>query len=651
MRCYLLLGLVLWLCGCGAPAPLPNSNPTPDLAMGSGQLFRWSQQTAVCSKKLLFIHGRFLTDTNPNGQTHEAVEELFSAKLNQLDWVCKEQLSKPLSEVVEVWYYTYNTHQDATKITADLARLLQQHPEFRNSEICVVGFSEGGVVTWLLDQHYRLIKGGILLGAPILSTPLANPALVDQAARRVMPSSLVNRLTPVINWLLGGSDNLTSEYPGTAKSELMMFAGRIPLPNPPNITLDLMDAVMEWVDSGKYGYGPQGSNREAAEIGAILINAADWRSGEPQDKQSDGLVPISSAISGSSHYRIWSGYDHYDLLGGIDDLVLDRATFEWVDHVLGLCPEFAEETNIPALPEIQVEIPNLLANAKFAYIQSGQVCLADENWGNPKIISAIGTSYYPRFNGTGTKLVWTQTVQSFSDLYVLDGGVARSVTSDGVSWYADFSPNGEWLTYQSAGELVIHRLTDNTRYIVMDEVNLIAPPLWINAGLTGWIYFSHRDTNDQINLYRVSPRERSILLSETELVAENCQSTFLVRGGALGGILAIQNQSDGAQRIWIVSNSLASPFTLEIKTGEELAILPSDDQTSVTLQLDRAYSIESAAIELRGIWPYVYWVDTAGDQLGIYYLDVPAYLQNDNPQFEEIFKLVAPDAYHLDLKP
>jgi len=659
VRCYILLGLVWWLCACGAPAP--SSQPNPNLpssgggsvvVSGPGQLLKWSHQTAVCDKKLLFIHGRFMTDTNPNGQSLATVERIFSSKLIQLDGVCKENLGKSLDEVVEVCFYTYNTHQPVDKIANDLAQLIQTNPAWRAAQICVVGYSEGGAVAWLLDQNYQLMQGGVLLGAPLLGSPLANRELVDKVARVVLPNCTVDVLHRVIDCLLGGSENLVFGHPGSrsAKSELMMFAGRIPVPASISFVPQIVDALTEMVDSSRYGEGPQTSNRQVAQVGAILINAADWQGVEPQDKQSDGVVPVSSAIFGSNgHFRIWNDYDHYDLLSGKDDLILDRATFAWVDHVLHLSPEFATSADVPALPEISLNLSNPLTASKFAYVKDQQICLVGQNWQNPQIVSATGASVYPRFSGDGTQLVWTQTVSGFSDIYLLAGAVGESLTCDGVSRYAEFSPDNDWLAYQSGDQLMIHNLKTGRRFVVVSGVDLVMPPLWLTVNQTlGHIYFVNRDAAGKTNLYWISPRQRNQQLSDAKLVTEGCQSIFLVRGSPVGGILALQT-CPNKLKVSVVTNTWVGSLFLDVQPGDRPGIIPHGN-TGLTLQLDQDYQLESASLELNDWQPQLYLVDK-GDKPGIYLLNLYMYLSEDDPQFETIYQLVVPDASELDINP
>jgi len=656
MRAIALICLSLVLLGCGG---LPNNNPgNHPTAYGPGQLYKLSGQSFTSSKKVLFIHGRFMSDTTSNGQSQTAVERLFASKIDQLDYVCKQQLAAPLKDNAEIWFYTYNTHQDVGKIADDLASAIKSHPNFRESEICIVGYSEGGVVTWLLDQRYQLIKGGVLLGAPILGSPLANSTLTKTAAKQIWPNLSDTILQPFINWLLGGSDNLVAGYPESAlaKSELMMFSGKIDLPSG-GAVIQLADAIIECVDSTKYGQGVQASNRQVAQCGALLINAIDWRDNSSLDKQSDGIVPVSSASCGSSNVRVWADYDHYDLLSGKDDLVLDQATFDWIDHVLRLKSEFASGGSLPTLPEITLNVPtvNLLAKTKFAYIKDGQLVLTDSNFATQTSIA--GNNVYPRFSADGLNLVWTQQSSGNYGIYLLNSGGITAVTN---GWYGSLSPDGNQLIFQRDDKLIIRDLSTGAEATVVSGVQLTSPPVWWKSPLASRIYFVHKDGSTHTNLYWVDSKNRDVAMSSANLVASNCDVIFPFHGYISG--VAAAAVSGQTSKLWLVAGLLGDDLSLEFQADAEQPefVVKGTDQT---FKLDQDCQFDAAVTD----WETgLYLTGSLNGQIGIYYLDIVPLTATamgwrdmlsakptTTPQIaiSDVLKLAVPDGVQLDIKP
>jgi len=660
MKCWFLFWVILAVqqsCGMSdiSNSSLPYGRDTVTERVNCGHLIKWSKQRISCSKKVIFIHGRFMGEGPDSvGQTQATVEQTFACMLDQLQWVCKEKFNQPLSELAEIWFYTYNTNQKIDLIATDLVSDIKSSEEFGDATICLVGHSEGGLVTWVIDQQYQVIAGGVLLGAPVLGSPLADYELLDRTARKLLTNTVTDALHQLIDYLIGGSENLVSGYPGTgsAKSKLISFAGRISLPSVPNAWPHVADMIMGILDDYKRGYGIQDSNRQSAEVGAIFINASDWRNGDPLEKQSDGIVPVYSAIYGCSHYQIWDGYDHADLLSGKDDLILSRAVFNWIDYVLDLSFKgvFMEDLEIPHLPEIEINLISPLTYTKFVYIQDGKIRLANKNWENFQTISVPGTSSYPRFDNTGSRLVWTQIINGFSDIYLLDGISAKSITCDGVSKFADFSPNGKWLTYQSSSQLVIYHLGDKKQEVVLDGVDLISSPLWITTHLQGRIYFASRDANGQANLYWISPRQRNSQLTNAKSVINNCGVPFWVQG-SLGGVLGIQDSTDvdgiSIQTIWIISNALSSRFSVEMRYGENQSISGSGD--GIQMELSEYFGFTSAVLDIEA--QQLYLVSETKRDPGIYILDIGSFVLEAEPEFEAIFHLVVESASELDINP
>ncbi|MBU1092688.1 hypothetical protein KJ836_03395 [Patescibacteria group bacterium] len=655
MRAIAIVGLSLLLLGCGG---LPNNNLTIQQVVGDqGQLYKLSGQSFTSSKKVLFIHGRYLSETDPNGHTQADVERLFASKLDQLDYVCKQQFGGSFMNSVEVWFYTYNTHQSMVDVATDLAELIQNNPSFRDSEICVIGYSEGGLVAWLLDQRYQLIKGGILLGAPILGSPLADQAKVEAAVNKKFGSGAQDAVHQVVSWLLNGSDDLVNSYPetGRAKSELMMFAGQIDLPVT-GFTRHGVDVVCEALDSYIRDLGWQTSNRQAAELAAIIVDVINENELNQQARSSDGIIPITSATFGSNNFRIWEDYDHYDLLSGKDDLILDRATFDWIDHVLHLRPEFASGDSIPTLPEINLNVSarNLLDTVKFAYIKDGQLILADSNFAQQTSIA--GDNRYPRFSPDGTSLIWTSNINSGYGIYLLDSNGISSLTN---GRYGSLSPDGDQLIFQRSDELLIRDMSTGAEDVIVSGVNITSPPVWWKSLLSNRIYFVHQNSSGTNSLYWVDSDTRDISISSANLMADDCDVIFPFNGYISG--VAAADITGGTSKLWLVTG-LFGDLSLEVQSNVDQ---PGFDTHGVerTLKLDQSCQFDTAVTD----WETgLYLTGNLDGEIGIYYLDIARLTttvmdlvaelsQNSSPaqqlSVDDVLKLVVPGGTQLDIKP
>lgn len=287
------------------------------VSLGSGRLAKWSNQTIKSNKKVIFVHGYYRDIEDPYGLTLGQMEIEFSPKLENLDSLGTELFGCKTTELVEYWFYGYNPEQDINKIADDLANLIVGNRNFNNAHVAVIGYSQGGIVSWLLDQRHDLIDGGVILAAPILSTPLAHKSIRDNAIKSVYPISN-QPIISAFNQLSGSIEHLQTVYleSGQSKSELLFMVGYIDIP-PANAwtrNVDLVDALLAECDSL---FGNISNTRQLLEIGSTLIGASEWDDCGGSDCFSDGIVPIYSAYPGvSENIQLWSDYDHIDLLSG-----------------------------------------------------------------------------------------------------------------------------------------------------------------------------------------------------------------------------------------------------------------------------------------------------------------------------------------------
>ncbi|MFH1088772.1 MAG: hypothetical protein V1719_02935 [Patescibacteria group bacterium] len=670
MRAIILVCLSLFLLGCGDSSNNNSNNQQPEC--GSGQLYKLSGQSFVSSKKILFIHGRFMADTTVNGQTQATVESLFASKLDQLNYACSQATGQQLSQCVEVWFYTYNTHQNPPKVAEDLVGLIQNHPDWRDSQICLVGHSEGGLVSWIVDQRYQLIDGAVIIGAPILGSPLADQPKVEAAVNQKWGPGAQGNIHKIVSWLLNGSDDLVNGYPetGQAKSEIMLFAGQINLPSV-GFTRYAVDAMYTALDSQLRYSQATTSNRRVAQLGGIIIDLINQDNINQQTRVSDGIIPVTSATFGSNNFRVWEDYDHYNLLGGKNDLFLDQATFDWVDHVLHLRSQFAGNADIPnlpnnsrefpsvgipELPEISLNVPTtgLLSATKFAYILNGQLILADSS--SVQQANIAGNNMYPRFSTDGSCLVWTQQIGSNYGIYLLDNNGVSPVT-DG--WYGSLSPDGSQLIFQRADKLLIRDISTDVEAVVVSGVNLTSPPVWWESLLASRIYFAHQSGGSKTSLYWVSSSARNVQLSSANLVAGDCDVIFPFHG-YISGVAAATTTSQ-ASKLWLVAGLFGQDLSLEFQSGVNQPEFVTNGAER-TFKLDQTCQFDSVVTD----WATgLYLTGSLNGQDGIYYLDIAKltsatmgwgdiFSSNSQPApqlaINDVLKLVVPGGTQLDIK-
>jgi pimeloyl-ACP methyl ester carboxylesterase len=640
---------ILWLVLALGLAGCIGSHPK-DVSPGTGRLVRWSQQKIDSPRKLIFLPG--CVDTgDPNGMDPIALEDYYDQKVKNLNGLGDELLGCPTSEQVEFWFCGYYPTQAIDKIADDVAAAITGNSHFDNSCVAVVVHSEGGDVAWLLDQRHEVLAGGVVLGAPTLSTPVAHKDKRDAAVTKVFPF-MHGKLIPLFDQIAVGTEQLAVSYPeaGQSRSQLMFFAGVIKAP-PPNIwqrNIHLLDVLASSGDGWLKGMR---DNRQFAELGAMIIANSDWRDNSQWDLASDGLVPVSSAVV-APNYRIWEGYDHWDLVSGKGDLALDRATLEWLIQVWQLKREWAE-SDLPETPdaiELSADVGDALQWTKFVYVNvNGKLELTDENWERSLVMPIAGTHEYPQFDATGQDLAFGVEDDQTRNVYILSGTVAKQLTFDGKSQFPAWSPNDRWLTYQSGDELLIHQLDADERYRVASGVDLIAPPVWTVDCLRGRIYW----VNTNAELRWVSPRERNA--NATNLVQTGCGRPFFVRG-PISGTIVISDESGGgneeltAQRITVITGMLAKHLSVEIrfKPGEWKM---DQDGFNFTLSLSQPFHFEEAVYDPG--YNHLYLVGESGSVSGIYLFDIQECIDctESGPPLEKFFYLVREGASQLTIRP
>ncbi|MBN2585033.1 hypothetical protein JXA59_00045 [Patescibacteria group bacterium] len=633
--------LVCGLVGCTGGQP---SIVSP----GTGRLVRWSEQKVDSPYKLVLLPG--CVDTaDPNGMNPREVEDYFDQLIKNLNLLGVELLNELTFDLVELWLGSYYPNQPIDKIARDVADAIANNRHFDNSCVAIVGHSEGGVVVWLIDQRHDVIAGGVLLGAPILSTPVAIKPIRDAAVTKVFPVAH-SRLIPIFDQIALGTEQLTTSYPETGQphSRLMFFAGAIkaPLATFWQRNLTLLDVLAGRGDTLLNGMR---DNRQLAELGALIIANSDWQGNERLALVSDGFVTVPSATLDGvvANYCVWQGYDHWDMISGKGELALHRAILEWLIKVWGLRKIWVE-TDLPATPDI-IELPNetngALTWVRFAYIDADdRLTLTDDNWDRSYVVPILGVHGHPQFDDVGTSLVFDVDDNGACNIYVLSDGVIRQISFDGRSRCPAWSPNERWLTYQNSGDLLIHNLTRDERCVVVTGVELLAPPVWTASRLRGRLYF----VNTANELRWTSPRQREGVA--TTLVQANCSQPFLAEG-VVGGIVVISPGSiDQSQQITVVTGLLATHLSAEIRYDPEQWGIQQDG-TEVVLTLDHHFNFVEAAYDSE--YNHLYLVGEWNDVQGIYLLDVQAFLDcaKPNPGLSEFFLLICEGASQLAIKP
>jgi len=613
---------------------------------GDGRLVRWSKQTADSHKRVIFIPGCVVTN-DPNGLNPTELEDYFSIKTGNFEQLGPEMFGVPTSSLVEYWFYGYYPNQNIEQIADAAWSIIRENSGFDNCLVAVVGHSEGAVVGLLLDRRHQCLVGGVLLGGPTLSTPVAHKDVRDKAVKKTFPV-LYPKLIPLFDQLAIGTEQLAASYPesSTPHGEFKFFAGRIDIPSTGfwKRNTNLLDALLA---ERRFMNGIQ-DNRQFAELGATIIAQSEWGDGNKRNKWSDGLVTVPSAFNGGAQYcQIMEDYDHWDLMTGKGDLTLDQLTLEWLDRVLKLTPNWVE-TDLPATPdaiELTTQVSDALTWARFAYVDADHhLTLTDDNWEKSYVLPIRGAHDHPQFNNTGDSVALDITDDGISNIYILSGVTAKQISFDGTSRCPAWSPNGQWITYQSANDLLIHQLADDERMAVVKGVDLMSPPVWTVSKLSGRVYF----LNQAKELQWVSPRQRGV--SATNLVQSNCSSSFLVKA-PIGGIVVIGPGSTAdSQRVTVVTGALASHLSVEVRYDPQRWNIEQND-TEVVLTLDQTFNFSEAAYD--PTYNHLYLVGKRGDVAGIYLLDIQAFLEcsKSDPELCDFFSLICEGASQLAIRP
>lgn len=616
------------------------------VSLGEGRLVRWSGQIVDSSKKIIFIHGYCRDIQDPYGLTLPEMESDFSPKLENLDILGTESFGHKTTEVVEYWFYGYNPRQDIGKIAADLMELIRKNRNFNDAQIALVGYSQGGVIAWLIDQRSNLICGGVILGAPILSTPLVHKGIRDAAIKSVYPVANQSIIT-AFDQLSGSIEHLQITYLESeqAKSDLLFMVGRINIPSDDAWTrnVDLVDALLaecdDWLSNTS-------NSRQLFEVGSTLIDASDWDNCNEDECFSDGVVPVNSAcVGGNGNFQIWKDYDHIDLMSGKGDFNIDRATLQHLGKVLDLFPKFVE-ADLPLLPELEIHFSNkgsVWDWIKFAYVINGSLFITDADWDRKELVYS-GKNCYPRF-GSNHCLTWTNLTNNNFNLCIWREEDVIQRNSDS-SKYASFSISDKELVYQLGGDLIIHNLASDKSHVLVHDVNLIAPPVLVQNKSSYKIYFANQEVDKTINLYSISSKVSNKYLANAQIVATNCSVPFLATG-LFNGVVVVSNIGKSHQLIKVVSGGkLVSNISIDITRSDMYEI--SGTTKGIKLKLAEEFKFNSMVFDAE--YGHLYLVGSVGSVDGLWLLDINRIIVSNNASWDEIFYLVLPKVEYIDIK-
>ncbi len=625
----LIACLLLLVSACGEDEWDGNTIPN------TGVLVKWSEQEKEkeSKKKIIFIHGLNMGAEDYQGSIVQKVERDFDLKLMNLNSLGSEYFGKKTTELVEYWFYIYNTQQDVEKIAYDLAGLISGNGKFKNAQIALVGHSQGGVVAWLIDQQrYDLISGGVILGAPILSTPLADKEILGKALNDVYPiagESIKNGLALLAERI----EHLNVSYleSGQAKSNLLFMVGSIGIPSKDALSRNwaLMEIVL---NEGDYLVGNASSKRKLLEVGSLLIDSADWGDCKAGNCFSDGAVPVCSAVPNpEANMMEWEDYDHEELLSGKGDLYLDRATLQHLGKVLDLFPKFVEVPELVSLPEIKIFFSQISAWdwLKFTYVADGQLFVIDENWHKKQLVYP-GQNYYPRF-GSGNYLAWTNlNDEGVLNVYLLQEDDVLQIGPDN-SKYANFSPSGEELVYQDGGNLAIYTIASGEYRAILLGVNLIAPPVWVKND----IYFANQDMDETISLYSIKPSANRQSLTGAKLIEVNCSAPFTAPS-PFNGMAVISNIDNSHQSITVVLDWWVLSYEVSVDMIRSNVFGVERNGKEIVLHLPIEFRFKSMVYDTQ--YDHLYLIGSApSDYAGLWLLDINRIINSSNFEIEEVF--------------
>jgi len=653
----------------GSPSVVLSADLPPT---DGGRLVKWSQQKDITSKKvIIFVHGLYFADSSMGNIEYTSAETKFALKMDNLDYLGKEKFKNPTSHLAKFYLYEYDPRQNVPKIAEDLAQAIRNNPSFNNNEIAIIGHSEGGLVLWELTQKYpNLIKGGICLGAPIMSTPLVHKEVRDGAVKKVFQHS-GELLIPKFDALGKGSEHLEfhRKMPFQTQGNLYFFAGSIKisrLPLPQWVTgrikhyVDILDVMFA---AGKNFFTGMEDNRQFCELLADIIQKSDWSANGKWDHASDGLVPISSALAGAikedEHHRVFLDYDHSELMSGKDDFNLDRVTLDILDQIISLMPQ-AEvgDLDIPQLPDLSriIMSESPLKRTRFAYVSMGKIHLTDANWQRDYVVPVEGVCSAPEFNSKKLGMTFTLDYKDNSNIFLFDEKRFCTITNDNQSRSSSFSPNGGWLTYQSGNGLVVHNLKSDKSRVIVKGVNLASPPIWVAEWLTGKVYFTHRNQEGKIDIYCVSPRWRKARdITKLQPIIRDSGVPHIVRG-YLGGIISTQSEWDSSnnlvgQRAHFISGALKGRYSIETRVTDQSGGITIDGNMfnkQILIETNQALRFESVLLDKDYL--QIYLVDREiGQSPSIYRFDYFLMNSGESATFETVLSEVVSNASELDI--
>lgn len=327
-------------------------------------------------------------------------------------------------------------------------------------------------------------------------------------------------------------------------------------------------------------------------------------------------------------------------------LELDQATLQHLGVVLDLFPKFVT-ADLPVVPDLEIHFSseNVWDWAKFVYVREGQLCLADEDWNREFVVSSDNSNYHPRF-GLGTSLIWTHQDNSETYVCLWQGDGVSQISLDN-SRYASFSPDGEELVYQYEDNLAVYNLFSSEFRILVQGINLIAPPVWVKRNFSAdKIYFANQEMDGIINLYSISFNVSNQYLTDAEIVAANCSVPF-VAANPFNGVAVISNIDEFHQMITVVSGGiLTSSISIDITQSDIYEI--SGTTREIVLKLPGEFKFDSMAFDVE--YGHLYLIGLANSTYGLWLLDINRIFVSSDANWDEVFYLIKSNVAYLDIK-
>lgn len=460
------------------------------LSVGHSSLFDDGSGPLGARYPVIVIHGR-IPGVRGSGMDKSALSQINDQLVRSLT-VAASAKGQKLSDLVKLYYFTYDTSQSAQTIADELYRLIEANAELTTGrKRILVAHSFGCLISRWYCQKTNKVAKALLVAGPCLGTPASVVDWMKSTFIRIHPhvgATVADRLVAVME--LGNPSSL-SMYPseggylpvrwqGSRNNDLarldmsddytryMCYAGRIA------DYRGQSGAVLDLIEAGVNLMRRSGSDRAFYRVSGFVLGSMS----DDLPLENDGMVPVFSALMESytaiDQRRYYENIDHSGMWRS--DLV---ARDIWQD--LGIAIVESEASNVKDLTPVldfNVRLPGRidiwrpsLSGIDAVWVSNGDLYGIDSQ-NEPKMILP-GPVAWPRWTPDGKALLVTIQDRGRSVIAKLsDNGVEPMLIGDLPVWTDD-----GWLLFRYNGSLFcIDPITKGGIVVLKSGVKSISQP-------------------------------------------------------------------------------------------------------------------------------------------------------------------------------